>query len=73
MQGSEWYKWREKRENMFELISVARDPYYKTIFCHTWNAIKLWQDFDALCEMLSDFYSFIVLVPGANTKKCMDL
>ena len=24
-------------------------------FCHNWTTLKLQQDFDALCEMLSEF------------------
>ena len=43
------------------------DQYYKTIFACNWTAINLWQDFDAMCEMLTVFSSWHICASYIRT------
>ena len=47
-----------RREYSLTPKLTSWDQYCKNYIYHNWTAILLWQDFDALCGMLSEFSSW---------------
>ena len=52
-----WANFVESGFRNYETTHLARiqESILSNHFCHNWTVIKLWQDFDAFCEMLSEF------------------